>query len=256
MIQGIVNRTVNWASPWVLGRHPNNTIFSFNYSNVRHLWRFLAHKATELRGGLLVIVDVGGGQSPYYPLFAPCCARYIVVDVPSYLPKESKAGIELIPGTAEKIPLPDTSVDVVLFNQVLEHVADPDASMREIYRVLNPYGLLLGSVPHVSPVHLEPYDFRRYTDLGLQQLLSRHGFIRVEIDPSGGVFAAAALLVTMDWMLSRREAGASQKFSMTRAVFLAPLVGGINLMALMLDWLIPNCGRSPANLCWSAVKPA
>ena len=255
MIQRIINRAVNWASPWVLGQHPYNTIFAFNYFNVGHIRRFIARKAAELPGDTLVILDVGGGQSPYHPFFAPRCARYIVVDVPDCLPKEPKAGIELMPGTAEKIPLPDASVDVVLCNQVLEHVTDPKASMREIHRVLNPNGVFLGSVPHVSPVHLEPYDFRRYTDLGLQQLLSRHGFTCTEIDPSGGVFSAAALLVTTDWMLSRRKPGASQKFSLARSLFLSPLVGGINLMALMLDWLIPNSGRSAANLCWSAVKP-
>jgi SAM-dependent methyltransferase len=42
----------------------------------------------------------------------------------------------------EQLPLPDASVDIVVFNHIYEHVVDPDAVMREIERVLGPEGIV------------------------------------------------------------------------------------------------------------------
>lgn len=254
MISRIRNALINRLAPIILGRHPRNQIFSFNYFNVAHVRRFLVARAAAMPDGPAVFLDVGAGQSPYRPFFTGKFGRYIAVDVPDSLPSQPVPGIEYFAGTAEKIPLPDASVDVVLFNQVLEHVVDPDASLREIHRVLRPCGTMLGSVPHVSPVHLEPYDFRRYTDLGLCQMLEKHGCTRIEIDPSGGVYAGAALLVTMDWVLSRRRPDQRQTFCTGRALLLSPLIGLINFAALVCEKVLPDSGRSAANLCWSAVK--
>ena len=48
--------------------------------------------------------------------------------------------IEILAGDAEKLPLPDQSVDVVTSNGVLNLVADKRAAIREIFRVLKPGG--------------------------------------------------------------------------------------------------------------------
>lgn len=40
------------------------------------------------------------------------------------------------------LPFPDGSVDVIVFNQIYEHVVDPDAVMGEIRRVLAPAGVV------------------------------------------------------------------------------------------------------------------
>ena len=45
-------------------------------------------------------------------------------------------------GSAEDIPLPDSSQDVVLFESVLEHVDSIPHALEEIYRVLAPGGVL------------------------------------------------------------------------------------------------------------------
>ena len=52
--------------------------------------------------------------------------------------------------TQDRIPFPDESFDVVLSHDVLEHVADPEVSLREINRVLRPGGVALVAFP--------PYD--------------------------------------------------------------------------------------------------
>jgi SAM-dependent methyltransferase len=163
--------------------------------------------------------------------------------------------IKQIVGFAELLPLENSFADIVLSNQVLEHVLDPIKAVSEMYRVLKPNGLCIGSVPHISPVHLEPYDFRRYTDLGLEKLLKEAGFIDIKIEGNGGVYSAAALMIAMDWMLTSKEEGKAQGFSSSRAVLLSPIVGLMNALALSSDMILGNKNRTPANLCWIASKP-
>jgi SAM-dependent methyltransferase len=45
------------------------------------------------------------------------------------------------------IPFKDNQFEIVLSNQVFEHVADLNATLREIYRVLKPNGMLLSLFP-------------------------------------------------------------------------------------------------------------
>ena len=46
-----------------------------------------------------------------------------------------------------RLPFPDASFDLVVNNQVMEHVADLNAALREIDRVLKPGGVLLSLFP-------------------------------------------------------------------------------------------------------------
>ena len=48
----------------------------------------------------------------------------------------------VVQGSAEAIPLPDYSQDIVIFESVLEHVDSIPHSLEEIYRVLRPGGVL------------------------------------------------------------------------------------------------------------------
>jgi len=48
--------------------------------------------------------------------------------------------VEVVPGNAEEIPLPDASVDVITSNGVINLVPDKPAAIREMFRVLRPGG--------------------------------------------------------------------------------------------------------------------
>lgn len=50
--------------------------------------------------------------------------------------------------SAEAIPFPDRHFDLVILNEVLEHVLDQDAALREISRVMKPNGKLLLFCPN------------------------------------------------------------------------------------------------------------
>ncbi|KYC36857.1 ubiquinone/menaquinone biosynthesis protein [Scytonema hofmannii PCC 7110] len=254
-IENFFPRITKKISILVLGSHPNNTIFSFNYHNVYHINKFLLQCKEKINSPGHILVDIGSGRSPYYLIFSDIVSKYIAVDSSESLPKNESRAIEQIPGIAETVPLTDAIADIVLCNQVLEHVNDPSKAANEMYRILKPGGKCIGSVPHVSPVHLEPYDFRRYTDLGVKQLLQNAGFVEITVEGNGGVHSTAALMIAMDWMLTPRREGEPQRFSSTKALLLSPLVGLMNTIGLILDSWLGNKQRTPANLCWTAIKP-
>ena len=51
--------------------------------------------------------------------------------------------VQLIQGRAEHLPFPDETFDTVVFTYLLRYVQDPDATVRELSRVLKPGGQLL-----------------------------------------------------------------------------------------------------------------
>ena len=55
--------------------------------------------------------------------------------------------VDLKKGVAESIPFPDASFDLVMLDNVLEHVTDRPGTLREVRRVLKPGGLLYMVTP-------------------------------------------------------------------------------------------------------------
>jgi ubiquinone/menaquinone biosynthesis C-methylase UbiE len=51
------------------------------------------------------------------------------------------AQVEFVCAPGEALPLPDESLDLVVFNHIYEHVVDPDAVIADIRRVLKPEGI-------------------------------------------------------------------------------------------------------------------
>lgn len=58
----------------------------------------------------------------------------------------------IVLGDVEALPFADSSFQSVLCTEVLEHVPDPAAALREFRRVLRPGGTLIGSVPARSMI--------------------------------------------------------------------------------------------------------
>jgi demethylmenaquinone methyltransferase / 2-methoxy-6-polyprenyl-1,4-benzoquinol methylase len=59
--------------------------------------------------------------------------------------------VELVEGSAERLPFPDASFDALTFTYLLRYVSDPAATLRELARVVRPGGTIAGlefAVPH------------------------------------------------------------------------------------------------------------
>lgn len=59
-------------------------------------------------------------------------------------------GLDVRTGTLEQAAFPTSQFDVVTMWDVLEHLHEPLASVREIHRILKPDGLLLARVPNLA----------------------------------------------------------------------------------------------------------
>jgi SAM-dependent methyltransferase len=90
------------------------------------------------------------------------------------------------------LPYDDNHFDAVLCDQVLEHVeGDPQIAMRESFRVAKPGGLVIQATCLIMPMHMEPYDFWRFTPYGLKLLAEPYGEI---LDASGWGHPSIVLL--------------------------------------------------------------
>jgi SAM-dependent methyltransferase len=82
-------------------------------------------------------------------------------------------------------PEPVPQYDVVICEQVLEHVADPAAAVRNLRRMVTHDGLLVVSTPFLVRVHYDPNDYWRFTTEGLKLLLTNNGFVVEEVKSWG-----------------------------------------------------------------------
>ena len=89
----------------------------------------------------------------------------------------------VVPGLADAIPFADDSFDLVTSLDVLEHLDDDDAGLKEIRRVLRPSGYVLITVPayrFLWSVHDEALGHRRrYVASEIHNLLNNNGFVVV-----------------------------------------------------------------------------
>ncbi|HEY4490296.1 MAG TPA: class I SAM-dependent methyltransferase [Candidatus Paceibacterota bacterium] len=96
---------------------------------------------------------------------------------------------------ASSIPLPNESFDTAIMGELLEHVPDPLAVLKEAYRLLKPNGIVLATVPFMYPIHADPFDYGRYTESFWKRAKDLVGFKKIEIEKQGSMFAVLALMV-------------------------------------------------------------
>jgi ubiquinone/menaquinone biosynthesis C-methylase UbiE len=60
---------------------------------------------------------------------------------------EGRENVTLRAGDVMKVDCPDNTADIVICTEVLEHLPDPEATLKEIRRVLKPGGIFVSTVP-------------------------------------------------------------------------------------------------------------
>jgi len=166
------------------------------YLAVTHIERTVALFAPEFHGEVL---DVGCGECPYRSYFQ----HVIRMRGCDFNAARGPVDFEC---PADKIPLPDQSLDGILCTEVLEHVPEPMTVWREFHRVMRSGGKLLLSTPMYWPGHEEPYDFYRYPEFGLLRFAKETGWEVKALVPRGGVwvFLGQAIIHAMPQYLRFR----------------------------------------------------
>lgn len=241
---------ISRLSHWLLGRHPYNTIFSYNWVNVRRMIRTFRVLRDIFQGR---VADLGSGASPYYDLIAPTASSYIAIDYPNALPQKDMRPIQRVAGVIEAIPLSAESIDVAFCSQVLSQVARPADALQEIKRILRPGGYAVISVPHVSALHSEPHDLYRFTPDGLSWLVRLAGLKTRSIHIQGQLFSSFALCLAMSLVLSPVVSGHPMKLLPVRQLLFAPLIAFVNGLAYLSDVILPF-NRTPTNFVLVARK--
>ena len=137
-------------------RRDKAQVFFLNQSDV---WDKLRVDMVGVRTDLLalldllddawVVGDLGCGAGHISEALAPCVRQIIAVDEsgPMLAAAQTRlAGhqnVELRPGTVEKLPIADDSLDAAVLFLVAHFITDPAKAMGEIRRVLKPGGRLL-----------------------------------------------------------------------------------------------------------------
>jgi SAM-dependent methyltransferase len=144
-------------------------------------------QTVRFAGGRLL--DVGCGRKPYRALFG--APTHLGVDWPNSLHQLSIDAA----ASAETLPFGASAFDTVLCTEVIEHLRHPAGAIEEMARVLKPGGHLILSAPFVHEIHEAPYDFYRFTAIGLVRLVEDAGLAPVALLPRGGYLTVVADLI-------------------------------------------------------------
>ena len=128
--------------------------------NSSSVWRFgqdrrldLIRRAAPLEGAR--ILDIGCGLGVYVRKFREFSDHVCGVDIDA---KRLREGARTTPGlmlsSSETLPFRDAAFDVVVLNEVIEHVRDDAATLKEALRIIRPGG----HVVIYAPNRLYPFE--------------------------------------------------------------------------------------------------
>ncbi len=162
-----------------------------------------------------LVADLGSGTSRHDP-------RVICVDGGAY------ANVDLV-SDLKTLPIRDNTLSGIISIAVLEHVADPDAHVAEMHRVLEPGGRALCYVPFMAPFHASPHDYQRWTRPGLATLFQDFEVVDVRV---GAGPTSALLWVLQEWLALALSLGSRRLY---RAI--APLMWILSPLKI-IDFLL------------------
>ena len=133
----------------------------------------------------------------------------------------SRTGGVFVLGQGGRAPFPDDSFDVVLLNEVIEHVVDTDALIGEVHRILSPTGFLFLSTPNLAAwfnrlallIGMQP----AFTEVSFDRIFGRPGE-----QPVGHlrIFTRRALFAFLEYHSFEMSVVASAPFrSLPKALF-------------------------------------
>lgn len=216
--------------------------------------KFLQPAMACFAGG--TILDVGAGESPWKQWLPAQCA-YRGIDIryaTEFGMSQQGSEVTLYDGTV--MPFAADAFDGALCIEVLEHAADPDVLLAEIFRVMKPGARLLLTVPWSARRHHIPHDFHRFTRERLAILLRQNGFADIRIAERGNDYCVIANKLIVNLIRNARQ------LRLCNAAYRLPLIGTVALFAgVMLAlahislWRPGADSEDPLGYACQAMKP-
>jgi len=229
-------------------RRPRPT--QFDYLHARRLLNDIAATLGRIGDGACDVLDLYCGTRPYDDLLPPQ-AQITGLDIPG-----NPYGVADVV-SEEFLPFADASFDLVMCIEAFQYVADPQAGVTEIGRVLRPGGHAVVAVPFVWEYDRTQFE-HRFTGHELERLFQ--GWDGVSLIENGGRAVSWSTLTgslahMIEWHVPERFALRKLSHPLFSTVYVA-----INAAGLVLDRVERRYARSsltlPMNLLVSARRPA
>jgi SAM-dependent methyltransferase len=130
------------------------------------------------------LIDLGCGRVPLFEAYRDHITDHVCVDWANT--EHRNEFIDQECDLTRALPFQDGAFDTIILSDVLEHIPEPEALWREMFRILRPQGKVLMNTPFYYCLHEAPYDFYRYTEFALRRFADRTGFRILVLKPLGG----------------------------------------------------------------------
>lgn len=152
------------------------------------------------------VLDLGCGDGRGVDVIRACLpdVRYDGVDIAQSPEVSSRSRDDAAFHSYDGVNLPfeDNSFDIVYSRQVFEHVRHPDRLAAQVWRVLKPGGIFVGSLAYLEPYH--SYSIFNFTPYGVFRLGEDNQFRVRELRPG-----VEGLSLIVRQISARRIAGLS-----------------------------------------------
>lgn len=199
------------------------------------------------------VLDIGCGDRWVESKLNPQC-QYLGLDYPSTVALGYQGRPHLF-ADGQSLPLKDACMDAIVMLDVIEHIPQPAKAVAEATRVLKPGGTLIIQVPFLYPLHDEPYDFQRWTEHGLNELMRAHGLECQRIDHHGAPIETATALGAIALTKAVLDALRNKRLSVLFAPLLISAIPLLNMAGWLLARLMPSSRFMPLSYIIVAKKP-
>jgi GT2 family glycosyltransferase len=154
----------------------------------RYIEDFLSRNQPDIRGHVLEI----GGNTYTRMIGGSGVARASVLHVTEGNPLATH-----VADLANADHLPDSAFDCIIFTQTLHLIYDVHAAIRTLHRILKPGGVLLATVPGITPIDRGEWGgtwYWSFTEVSVRRMFAEVFGAELDVNTEGNVLTAIAFL--------------------------------------------------------------